>query len=193
MSYSEIMIDGDRLFSNNTDDENGITLKLMVDGNQTGEEFLDVNVTDLTLNYTKTHKIIVEVVERSATNLVEDLYECGLNSELNSYEVTADSFDTSGSETEVNDANLKVKSLNEIENRVDLSTVVGFTDDGKDTSGSDGEYYIYTNSQPFKDIGYIKYKESLSNTEFYVKYYDENLNKVICEKHRFPELSGVSY
>lgn len=193
MSYSEIMIDGDRLFSNNTDDENGITLKLMVDGNQTGEEFLDVNVTDLTLNYTKTHKIIVEVVERSATNLVEDLYECGLNSELNSYEVTADSFDTSGSETEVNDANLKVKSLNEIENRVDLSTVVVFTVDGKDTSGSDGEYYIYTNSQPFKDIGYIKYKESLSNTEFYVKYYDENLNKVICEKHRFPELSGVSY
>jgi hypothetical protein len=191
LQYSDISVDGSSLFTTGT--EAGATFKLQVDGNIIGEEFLDINVTDMELGYSKIHKIVIEVVERSATNLVDDLYECGNGIDLNDYEVTRATY--GGGFVMSNGGRAEIRSDNDIPTRTDLSSVVIFTQHSPNTTstGLVGNSYLYLQTIPFKQIGEVRFNDSLQNSEFFVKYYDENINRVVCEKHRFPILSGLQF
>jgi len=191
----ELTYSGQRVFTKDTD--NVVQFMFLAKGIQEGVEKITVKVKDREADYSDYIPITLQS-NRANKRLFEDLYECGSNYSnvnLKEYEITVDSNtrDSLGG-SQSNDKALTLLSSYNLKYDIgnEFSTVMVFHPRQITYTQSDyGKYYIYLKSDN-KQIASVYYGSSLEDREFFVKYYDENTNGVVCESHRFPPMQTIS-
>jgi hypothetical protein len=192
----ELTYSGQRAFSKNTDE--GVKFVFLAKGLIEGTEKITVRVKDTEVGYVDSIPITLQS-NRANRQLLQDLYECGSSYSgvnLKEYEVTVDAnTPASLTGTASNDKALTLLSTYDLKYDIgnEFSTVMLFHPRQITyTQTAFGKYYIYLQGGQKKHIGTIYYGKSLEDREFFVKYYNENTNGVVCESHRFPPMEVIS-
>ncbi len=177
------------VFSTGTAD--GISFNFRVVGLAEGESNVTIRITDTTMDpdYWIEYPVIIKVDKSNEQVLTNKLaqYACGsVQLSSTTYEYTADGWSDSGDNGGVysSDNQLQIESFNQILS-ANLSRIVVLHPKGSAYTGTSySNFYIY-NQLTFNNIGTLKYAPTMTGKEFYIKYYDDSTNSVICEKHKF--------
>jgi hypothetical protein len=186
-----LVINGSKIFSSNT--KNGVDFKFSARGLKEETQYVEIKVKDKTTGTTKSINIYIESIKRN-TEFYVDLYECNENlSKV--YEVTTDT-NTPLSPDGVysSDNSIYLKSTHEMNYDIGnkFSTVMLF----HPTNGQQYSYKTYgkeyvVNTNSGDRVAVIYFAKHLQGVRYYIKYYDEDKNSVICEKRNFPNIDTI--
>ncbi len=187
-----LTIQGSKVFYKNT--QTGVDFKFSAKGLDEVKREIEIKVTDTKTNTSDSIFITIESVKRNSVFYV-DLYECNEDYTKN-YSVTQDAnTPTSPDGVYSADNAIYIKSTHEmsydIGNR--FSTVMVFhqvTGNGYSYDRYGREYI--RNQTTGENIATLYYADVLQGMRYYIKYFDENKNSIVCEKRNFPYLGAVS-
>jgi len=179
-------------FLSNTKD--GIEFKFSVKGLKDDKRDIEITVSDTTTGTVKSIYLTIESVRRN-TRFYADLYECGEAYNKN-YEITNDintPEDQDGLYSADNTIFLKslVQMDYDIANKFSKVIVFHPTNGDQYTYGSYGKEYI-TNLDTGRIIAVVYFAKHLQGLKYYVKYYNEDKNTVVCEKRRFGYIDAIT-
>jgi hypothetical protein len=170
---------------------------LEVKGLAEGENTLILQITDVSLSPNYSIEIPVKIiVSKSDSQLVEEelktkesaIFTCR-DATLNSstYEYVSDIYDDNMSITYSPENLISVRSDNSAYQAVapGYSTLLVLYPVGLTSDNVLDQTFNAFDHNTNQYIGQIKYSKIMSGQEFYLKYYDNASNTVICEKHRF--------
>ena len=187
-----LTVQGGKKFVQNT--KMGVDFKFLARGLKDTKEDVEIRVRDLKTGTEKSIFIKIESVRRNTT-FYTDLYECGTDYNPN-YDVTIDkNTPTSPDGVYSADNAIYLKSTYELSYDIDnrFSTVMIFHPVISNQYSYDryGKVYIQ-NVNTGKHIATVYYATPLQGVKYYIKYFDEDKNSVVCEKRTFPYLDTVS-
>lgn len=187
-----LIVQGSKIFNTNT--ASGVDFKFSARGLEDEKREVEIRVKDRSTGTVESIFVTIESVKRNTVFYV-DLYEC--NEEYNkNYDVTSDE-NTPLSPDGVYSADnaIYLKSTHEMDYDIGnrFSTVMVF----HPTTGQQYSYDTYgkeyiRNIDTGKSVATIYYATSLQGVRYYVKYYNEDKNSIVCEKRNFPYLDTVS-
>jgi len=187
-----LIINGSSIFNQTKD---GVNFKFSVRGLEDDKREVEIQVTDKVTGTVESIYITIESVRRN-TQFYADLYECGEDYNSNSYEETSDeNTDQSTSGVYSADRAIYLKSINNMDYDIGnkFSTVMLF----HPTTGDEYSYDTYgkeylTNVDTGKQIAILYYAKHLQGIQYFIKYYNEDKNSVVCEKRFFGFIDAVN-
>jgi len=187
-----LIVQGSKIFNENT--RNGVDFKFSARGLQDDKREVEIRVKDRSTGTVESIYITIESLKRN-TVFYTDLYEC--NEEYNrNYDVVADlNTPTSPDGVYGPDNAVYLKSTHEMEfdigNRFS-EVMLFYPTMGQQYSYDEyGKEYI-RNRDTGKSIATVYYAKHLQGIRYYIKYYNEDKNSIVCEKRNFPYLDTVS-
>ncbi len=184
---------GGTVFDSGT--ENGVELILSARGLAVGTADVQIKVLDTETNSAKYMVFSIESVNRN-TEFKSDLYECGESSTAG-YESTSDAnTPTDPDGTYSSDNAIYLRSIYEMnyDTGNTFSKVILFHQTTRQEGVIYPEYgrsYI-TNIQTGQEIAIVHYAPHLATTSYFIKYYDEDKDSIVCEKRYFPETGTIT-
>ena len=177
------------------DTTKGVKFVFNVTGLEDTTQDIEIKVKDLETGTTKSIWITVESARRN-TDLYPDLYECKEEYNNKYYEETRDSNtpeDLQGVYSADNAIYLKSTLKMDYDIGNTYSTVMLF----HPTNGQQYTYDIYgkeyiKNVETGEDIAIVYYAKHLQGLQYFIKYYDENKNTIVCEKRYFGYIDPIN-
>jgi len=174
--------------------KDGIMFKFSVKGLENDKRDIEVKVSDTATGTVKSIYLTIESVRRN-TQFYADLYECGEEYNKN-YEITNDvntPEDQDGSYSADNAIFLKslVKMDYDIANRFSKVIIFHPTNGDQYSYGSYGKEYL-TNLNTGKRIAVLYFAKHLQGLKYFIKYYNEDRNTIVCEKRYFGYIDAIT-
>jgi predicted small secreted protein len=183
--HLQAIIDGDTTIS---DTQAGGEFTLKVKGILTGQYIVGIKVTD-TVNSSFEEKNLIINVDTKNTLFVQDLYECGIDyTVLQTQQIYNIISDDNTDDTATTSDGIDILSTYTMSSDPSdsFSTIMLFYPKSISSFGEKkGVVYFYPQTQN-QQYAVISYSESLAGESYYIKYYDEDLRNIICEKNQFP-------
>ena len=179
-------------FNSNTKD--GVEFKFSVKGLEDDKRDIQVKVSDTATGTVKSIYLTIESVRRN-TQFYADLYECGEEYNKN-YEITNDintPENQDGAYSADNAIFLKslVKMDYDIANKFSKVIVFHPTNGDQYNYGVYGKEYL-TNLNTGKRVAVLYFAKHLQGLKYFIKYYNEDKNTIVCEKRYFGYLDAIN-
>ena len=187
-----LIINGSSKFHNTV---GGVDFKFSVRGLEDDKREVEIRVTDTVTGTIESIFITIESVRRN-TQFYADLYECGEEYNSNNYEETSDAnTDQSPNGLYSADRAIYLKSINNMDYDIGnkFSTVMLFhpTNGAEYSYDSYGKEYL-TNLDTGKKVAVLYYAKHLQGLMYFIKYYNEDKNSIVCEKRYFGFIDAVN-
>jgi hypothetical protein len=186
-----IVVNGSRIF--NTDTVDGVDFNFSVRGLEDWKESVEIKVKDRSTGTTESLFLTIESAKRS-TAIYEDLEECNEDYNRNYFEATSDS-NTPQSPDGIysSDNAIYLKSTYNMDYDIGntFSTVMVFHPTNGQYSYDSYARETISNLDTGKRIATIYYANYLQGMDYFVKYYNEDKNQVVCERRTFPVISAA--